>query len=79
MSSLDFDFDFQISCLESEWRRAYEVGIAARERVEMLVESLKPDASALAKAQERLERAEDSKARIIARIERLEHCILDNE
>jgi hypothetical protein len=30
MSSLDFDLDGRMSSLESEWRQAYETGIAAR-------------------------------------------------
>jgi hypothetical protein len=30
MSSLDFDVDGRMSSLESEWRQAYETGIAAR-------------------------------------------------
>jgi hypothetical protein len=79
MSNLDFDLDSRMSCLESEWRHAYEVSIAARKVLEVLGESPKPDASALAKAQDRLERAEDLKARIMAKIERLEHSILGND
>ena len=79
MSSLDFDLDSQMSSLESEWRHAYEVSIAAREELEVLAESLEPDASALAKAQDRLERAEGLKARIMAKIERLEDSILGGE
>jgi hypothetical protein len=78
VSSLDFDLDNQMSSLESEWRQAYEVSIAAREELEVLAGSLKPDASALAKVQDRLERAEDLKARIMAKIERLEDSILGN-
>ena len=79
MSSLDFDLDNQMSSLESEWRHAYEVSIAAREELEVLAESPKPDAFALAKAQDRLERAEGLKARIMAKIERLEDTILGGE
>ena len=79
MSSLDFDLDSQMISLESEWRHAYEASIAAREELEVLADSLKFDASALAKAQDRLERAEGLKARIMAKIERLEDSILGGE
>jgi DNA repair ATPase RecN len=79
MSSLDFDLDSRMSSLESEWRHAYEVSIAARDELEVLAEYLRADASALAKAQDRLERAEDLKARIMAKIERLEDSILGND
>jgi hypothetical protein len=76
MSSLDFDLDSKMSRLESQWRHAYEVSIAAREELTALAESLRPDAFALAKAQDRLEHAEGLKARIMAKIERLEDSIL---
>jgi hypothetical protein len=79
MSSLDFDLDSQMSSLESEWRHAYEVSVGARKELELLAESLRPDASALARAQDRLQRAEDLKARIMAKIERLEDSILGGE
>jgi hypothetical protein len=79
MSSLDFDLDSQMSSLESEWRHAYEVSIAAREELAVLSESPNSDAFALAKAQDRLERAEGLKARIMAKIERLEDSILGND
>jgi hypothetical protein len=79
MSSLDFDLDNQMSSLESEWRHAYEVSIAAREELEELAESVKPDPFALAKAQDCLERAEVLKARIMAKIERLEDSLLGRE
>jgi hypothetical protein len=79
MSSLDFDLDSQMSSLESEWRHAYEIGIAAREEVRLLTAAPKQNAFALAKAQDRLERAEVLKARIMAKIERLEDSILGND
>jgi hypothetical protein len=79
VSSLDFDLDNQMSSLESEWRHAYEVSIEVRAELEVLAGSLKPDTFALAKAQDRLERAEELKARIMAKIERLEDTILGND
>jgi hypothetical protein len=79
MSSLDFDMDSQMSNLESEWRQAYETSIAARAELLALTDILKPSATAIAKAQTRLERAEGLKARIMAKIERLEDSVLGND
>ena len=45
MSSLDFDLDSQMSNLESEWRQAYDMGIAARAKVQALSETPKPNAA----------------------------------
>jgi hypothetical protein len=76
MSSLDFDLDSQMSNLESEWRQAYDMSIAARAELQTLAETPKPNAATLAKAHDRLERAEGLKARIMAKIERLEDSML---
>jgi hypothetical protein len=76
MSSLDFDLDGRMSSLQSEWRQAYETGIAARAALQALAAARKPDASAVAKAHARLDHAESLKARIMAKIERLEDSIL---
>jgi hypothetical protein len=76
MSSLDFDLDSQMSNLESEWRQAYETGIAARAELLSLGAIRKPNAALLAKAHARLEHAENLKARIMAKIERLEDNLL---
>ena len=76
MSSLDFDLDSQMSSLESEWRQAYETGIAARAELLTLGAIRKPNAALLAKAHARLEHAENLKARIMAKIERLEDNLL---
>jgi hypothetical protein len=76
MSSLDFDLDSQMSSLESEWRQAYETSIAARAELLALGAARKPNASTVAKAQTRLERAEGAKAYIMAKIERLEDRML---
>ena len=79
MSSLDFDLDSQMSNLESEWRQAYETSIAARAELQALTAARKPNAVTLAKAQHRLERAEGLKARIMAKIERLEDNLLGRD
>ena len=76
MSSLDFDLDSQMSHLETQWRQAYETGIAARAELQALAASSKPSAAAIARAQTRLERAEGVKAHIMAKIERLEDRML---
>jgi hypothetical protein len=76
MSSLDFDLDGQINNLELEWRLAYDASIVARADYQTL--SAKPSASveSVDMARERLERAEAKKARIMAKIERLEDSML---
>jgi hypothetical protein len=76
MSSLDFDLDSQMSNLESEWRQAFETGIAARAALQALTSGRNPDASAVARAHARLDHAESLKSRIMAKIERLEDGIL---
>jgi hypothetical protein len=76
MSSLDFDLDSQMSNLESEWRQAYDISVAARAELQALDATPKPNAVMLAKAHDRLERAEGLKARIMAKIERLEDGLL---
>jgi len=79
MGSLDFDLDSQMSHLETEWRQAYEITIAARAELQALAAIPKPSASAIAKAQTRLERAEGAKAHIMAKIERLEDRMLSQD
>jgi hypothetical protein len=76
MGSLDFDLDGQMSHLEAEWRQAFETSIAARAEVQALGTTRKLNPFALAKAHARLEHAENLKARIMAKIERLEDSML---
>jgi hypothetical protein len=76
MSSLDFDFDMQMIHLESEWRQGYEASIIARAEYQALAANRKTKARALDAARERLDRAEASKAKIMAKIERLEERLL---
>jgi hypothetical protein len=79
MSSLDFELDSQMSSLESEWRRAYESSAAARAELQALLAGPKTRSLVIARAQMQLERAETLKARIMAKIERLEDSFLGRE
>jgi DNA repair exonuclease SbcCD ATPase subunit len=76
MSSLDIDFDDQMSQLELEWRQGYEASIAARAAYQALAADRQADADRLDAARERLDRAEARKANIMAKIERLEDRML---
>ena len=76
MSSLDFDPDLHLSNLEQEWRQAYESSIVARADYKSLAASPKGNARLLDQARQRLDRTEALKARIMAKIERLEDDIL---
>jgi ribosome modulation factor len=79
MSSLDFDLDMQMDNLEQEWRQGYEAGIAARAAYQSLAASATTDAELLNLARERLERAEALKAKIMAKIKRLESSVLGQD
>jgi hypothetical protein len=79
MSSLDFDLDTQMSHLEMEWRQAYESSILARSDYQILAASSKANANLLDMARERLDRSEALKARIMAKIERLENKMFDRD
>ena len=79
MSSLDLDPDTQMNYLEAEWRRAYESGIVARCDYQVLAASTKASAGLLEMARERVERSEALKARILAKMERLEDSMLGRD
>jgi hypothetical protein len=79
MSSLDLDLDAHMNNLETEWRQAYESSIVARADYQALAASPKPKADLLDMARERLDRTEALKARIMAKIERLEDSILGQD
>jgi hypothetical protein len=79
MSSLDFDLDTQMNHLETEWRQAYESSIVARFDYQVLAASTKANASLLDMARQRLDRTEALKARIMAKMERLEDNILGQD
>jgi hypothetical protein len=74
MNSLDLDA--RVSTLETEWRQAYESSMSARADYQSLAAGSKADADLLGRARARLERADALKARIYAKIERLEESLL---
>ena len=79
MSSLDLDLDAHMNNLEMEWRQAYESSIVARADYQALMAAPKANTGLLRLARERLDRTEALKARIMARIERLEDSILGQD
>jgi hypothetical protein len=79
MSSLDFDLDSRMNDLELEWRQAYESSIVARADYQSLAAGPKANADLLDMARERLDKTEALKARIMAKIERLEDTILGQD
>jgi hypothetical protein len=79
MSSLDLDLDAHMNNLEMEWRQAYESSIVARADYQSLAASPKANADLLDLARERLDRTEALKARIMAKIERLEDSMLGQD
>jgi hypothetical protein len=79
MSSLDLELDARMNNLELEWRQAYDSSSVARADYRALAESPKPNLALINGARERLERTEALKARIMAKIERLEDSILGQD
>lgn len=79
MSSLDLELDAQMISLESEWRHAYESSIIARADYQSLAASPKGKIRLLDQARKHLDRTEALKARIMAKIERLEDTILGHD
>ena len=79
MFRVNVDIDTQMSNLESEWRRAYEASIAAREDYQALAAARSASSENLDSARERLDRAEAVKARIMLKIERLESSMLGRD
>jgi hypothetical protein len=79
MSSLDFDLDAQMVHLECEWRRVYEASIIARANYQSLAASSTATVERVDEARERLDRAEAMKARIMAKIERIEDNLLGRD
>ena len=79
MSSLDFDLDSRMNDLEQEWRQAYESSIVARSDYQSLAANPKAKVNLIERARERLERTEALKARIMAKIERLEDSMLGRD
>jgi hypothetical protein len=79
MSGMDFELDCQMSRLESEWRQAFEAGIAARAELNALATGRRAKPGTIEQARERLNRSEALKERIMAKIERLEDSVLGHE
>jgi hypothetical protein len=79
MSSLDFDPDTLMSRLEREWRQAYDSSMAARADYQILASSSKVSGNLLGLARARLDRTEETQARILAKIERLENSLLGQD
>ena len=79
MSSLDLDLDAHMNNLELQWRRAYESSVVARADYQTLATAPKVNTRLLALARERVDRTEALKARIMAKIERLEDDILGHD
>jgi hypothetical protein len=79
MSSLDFDLDSRMNSLEQEWRQAYESSIVARADYQSLAAIPKADSQLLDLARDRVDRTEALKARIMAKIERLEDAMLGRD
>jgi hypothetical protein len=79
MSSLDLDIDSQMNNLELEWRQAYESSIVLRTDYQAMAANPEARVEMLNLALERLDRSEALKARIMAKIERLEDSILGQD
>ena len=79
MSSLELELDTRMNDLELEWRQGYEASIVARAEYQSLAADPKSGAELLDAARERLDRAEALKARIMAKIERLEDHMLSKD
>jgi len=72
MSSLDLELDGKMDDLELAWREANEAGIVARAEYLALSANPQDNTGAIDTVRERLSRTEVIKARLLARIERLE-------
>jgi hypothetical protein len=76
MSSLDFELDGRADDLELQWREAYEASIIARAEYLALAANPQANAGAIDSVRESLSRAEVLKARVLAKIERLDDSML---
>jgi hypothetical protein len=73
------DIDSQMNNLELEWRQAYESSIVLRTDYQAMAANPEARVEMLNLALERLDRSEALKARIMAKIERLEDSILGQD
>jgi pyruvate kinase len=72
---LDDDFDLRLSHLEQEWHLAYEASRLAGADFLALSASPRVKFEEVQKARRRLDQAEDWKAQIMVKIERLENVM----
>jgi hypothetical protein len=79
MSSLDLELDTRMNDLEFHWRQVYEASMIARAEYQALAADRKANADLLDAARERLDRAEASEARIMAKLDRLEDRLLNQD
>ncbi len=76
MSRPNIDLDTKISSLELEWRLAYDASMVSRAEYQALAANSKGRMDALDLVRKRLERAESTKALIMAKIDRLDDSLL---
>jgi hypothetical protein len=76
MSSLDLELDGKMDDLELKWREAREASIIARAEFRALGANPSANAGPLDLARERLRRAEETEARMVAKLELLEDSLL---
>jgi hypothetical protein len=77
VSSLDFDLDMRMNHLQIEWRQTHEDSVVARAEYRALAANPAGKSQLLDRARERLARVEAKKARIKAKLERLEDGLLE--
>jgi len=75
MGRLDSEFDLRLSHLEREWSVAYEASLLAGADFLALAASPKVKFEEVQKARRRLDQAENLKAQIMVKIERLENVM----
>jgi len=76
MGKFNSEFDLRLSSLESEWGQAYEASRAAGAEFLALSSSPKVKFVDVQMARARLDQAEQLKARIMAKIARLEETVI---
>jgi hypothetical protein len=76
MDKFKSEFDLRLSALESEWAQAYEAGRAANAEFSALSATPKVKIVDVQMARTRLDQAEQLKARIMAKIARLEETVI---
>ena len=75
MNDLDVNFDEKMSSLELEWRQAYDASLEARANLEAIACTTRVASKELSRARKRLDSADALKARVMAKIARLEDAM----